>query len=296
MSGLKPLVSIITPSFNKGNYIEDTIQSVQNQTYKNIEHIIIDANSTDITPNILKKYNNIKTLIEPDEGQSDAINKGFKISKGDIIAYLNADDIYLPNTIESVVLFFESHPNIDMVYGDGITSDEFGQNQCIVKCGEFNLKQLIFCQNNIFQPSVFWKRHILYDVGEIDKNLHLAMDLDYWIRTAITYNIEYLPEVLSVAKIYKDAKSSAFMFKYIKEYEYILQKIFSSATTPIYIKQYQNDAYTIIYAKGGLDYLHSIMIWNGIIYILKSFYINPYLCIKSIKTLITNYIKKEKVK
>ena len=97
-----PLVSIITPSFNKGPYIEETIMSIRNQTYQNIEHIVFDGASTDETISILEKYNkNLKWISEPDKGQSDAINKGWRIAKGDIIAYLNADDTYLTDAVES---------------------------------------------------------------------------------------------------------------------------------------------------------------------------------------------------
>jgi glycosyltransferase involved in cell wall biosynthesis len=95
------LVSIITPSYNKGQFIEETILSVQRQTYKNIEHIIIDSKSTDNTLPILEKHESgIIWISEPDDGQSDAINKGWRMAKGDIIAYLNADDTYLPNAVE----------------------------------------------------------------------------------------------------------------------------------------------------------------------------------------------------
>ena len=106
MTNDQPLVSIITPSFNKGLYIEETIASVLNQTYENIEYIVIDAVSTDQTHSILKKYEtDLKWISEPDKGQSDAINKGWRIAKGDIIAYLNADDTYLPEAVASAVAF-----------------------------------------------------------------------------------------------------------------------------------------------------------------------------------------------
>ena len=123
-----PLVSIITPSFNKGPYIEETLQSVRNQTYPHIEHIVIDGGSTDETLPILEKYSgDIVWISEPDKGQSDAINKGWRRSHGEIIVYLNADDTYLPDAVEIAVNYFLQHPETGMIYGDGILSDEKGR-------------------------------------------------------------------------------------------------------------------------------------------------------------------------
>jgi glycosyltransferase involved in cell wall biosynthesis len=294
MNQISPLVSIITPSFNKGPYIEETILSVGNQTYKNIEHIIIDGGSTDETISILKHYNkDLKWISEPDEGQSDAINKGWRLAKGDIIAYLNADDTYLPEAIETAVHFFEKNPDIYMVYGDGLITDEYGNNQRPFHCGEFNLKDLVFCQSYIFQPSVFLRKEIFDSVGDVDVKLHLAMDHDYWLRTALIYHIGYLPHPLSVAKIYRDAKSSALMHNYVIECEYILDKLFANTHIPHEILQYKNEAYNFVYVKGGLDYIHVKMIKEGTQYLWKAFRMNPGRCIKNTMALILRYVTRE---
>ncbi|NLW75394.1 MAG: glycosyltransferase [Methanomicrobiales archaeon] len=291
MTDTLPLVSIITPSFNKGPFIEETILSIRNQTYQNIEHIVIDGGSTDETISILQKYdNNLNWISEPDNGQSDAINKGWRQAKGDIIAYLNADDTYLPDAIETVVHFFLTHPDSVMVYGDGIVSDEFGKNQSPVNCGEFNLKSLVFCQNNIFQPSVFLQKSVFDTVGEIDTTLHLAMDLDYWLRIAVVYNIDYINKPLSIAKIYQDAKSSAYMHRYVIEYDYILEKLYANAHISPMILTWKNDAFTFVYAKGGLDYLHLGMIKEGVRYLWKSFRMSPVSCMKYSTELFIRYI------
>ena len=293
MTHNSPLVSIITPSFNKGPYIEETILSIRNQTYKNIEHIVIDAKSTDDTISILERYTGIlKWISEPDRGQSDAINKGWRMAKGDIIAYLNADDTYLPDAVEAAVAFFERNPDIHMVYGDGIITDELGHFPQTIQSGEFSLKKLVFCQNTIFQPSVFFRKDVFENIGEVDMNLHLAMDLDYWLRIALVYRIGYLPKPLSVAKIYRDAKSTAFMFRYVIEYEHILEKVFASASDSHEIQQYRKDVYTFIFTKGGLDYLHAMMVTDGIRYLWKAFRINPALCIHYTVALLVRYARK----
>ncbi len=285
-----PLVSIITPSFNKGPYIEETILSVRNQTYKNIEHIVIDGGSTDETIAFLEQYNNdLEWISEPDNGQSDAINKGWRRAKGDIIAYLNADDTYLPDAVEAAVNFFEKNPDVFMVYGDGITSDEQGNDPLAFHCGEFVMKDLVFCRDNIFQPSVFLRKEIFDTVGDIDIKLHLAMDLDYWLRIGLAYRIGYLPRPLSIAKIYRDAKSSALMFKYVKEYEHILDKLFKNPRMTQEILLYKDEAYTFVYVKGGLDYLNAKMIPDGLRYLWKAFRMSPVGCIKNTGALIMRY-------
>ena len=286
-----PKVSIVTPSFNKGTYIEETILSIRNQTYKNIEHIVIDGGSTDETISILKRYNqDLKWVSEPDSGQSDAINKGWRQAKGDIIAYLNADDTYLPGALEAVVNFFEKNPEIYMLYGDGITTDEHGNDQRPFHSGEFNVKDLVFCQDNIFQPSVFLRKEIFDKIGDVDVKLHLAMDFDYWLRIALVYPIGYLSHPLSVAKIYRDAKSAAYMHNYVIEYEYILNKLFANTHIPQEILQYKDEAYIFVYVKGGLDYIHVMMIKEGARYLWKAFLMSPGGCIKNMVVLIMRYL------
>jgi glycosyltransferase involved in cell wall biosynthesis len=293
MTPKTPLVSIITPSFNKGPYIEETIQSIRNQTYKNIEHIVTDAGSTDETLSILEKYNNdLKWISEPDRGQSDAINKGWRMAKGEIIAYLNADDTYLPDAVASAVAFFESHPDIHMVYGDGIITDESGNDPRTIQSGEFSLKKLVFSQNTLFQPSVFLRKEVFDTIGGVDVDLHLAMDLDYWLRIALVYKTGYLPRPLSVAKIYHDAKSSAFMFRYVKEYEHILEKLYASPGIPREILACKNDVYTFVYTKGGLDYLHANMVKDGMGYLWKAFRMSPRGCIKYTGALLVRFVTK----
>ena len=288
-----PLVSIVTPSCNKGPYIEETLLSIRNQTYKNIEHIVIDGGSTDETLSILKKYSPVLVWVsEPDKGQSDAINKGWRIAKGDIIAYLNADDTYLPNAVEIAINFFLKHPETAMIYGDGIFSDEKGKFLMNFTAGEFKLKNLVFCKNNILQPAVFLRKTVFETIGDVDADLHLAMDLDYWIRTGLRYKVNYIPQQLATAKIYLDAKSSAQMHKYVMEYEHILEKLFSNPQLPPDIKLIEKDAFNFVYVKGGLDYLHVKMGREGMRYLWKAFRMNPIRCTGNVLIILGQYLNK----
>lgn len=290
MSENKPLVSIITPSFNKGQYIEETIQSIRNQGYTNTEHIIIDGGSTDETLAILKKYNGqVSWISEPDRGQSDAINKGWKIARGEIIAYLNADDTYTSDAVGIAVTYLNEHPDIGVVYGDGILTDETGKVLCPYRAGEFSIRELIYCRDNILQPAVFLRKVVYDRIGGIDEDLHLAMDLDYWIRAGLQFRIAYIPIPLATAKIYHDAKSVLLMHNYIRDYEVILKKVFSDPYLPTELASEKNAVYTYVYTKGGLDFIHLGMIREGLEYLWKALRMNPLQCMADVFGLIVKY-------
>jgi glycosyltransferase involved in cell wall biosynthesis len=249
---MNPLVSIITPSFNKGKFIEETILSVISQNYQNIEYIIIDGGSTDETLNILKQYSNIKIISEPDNGQADAINKGFRIAHGEILAFLNADDLYFTYTVEKIVQYFKDNPHIGLVYGDIIHIDENGENEYPIHSGKLDLNAYLGCMYYLPQPTVFFRKSVFDTIGEFDVNLNLAMDLDYWLRVYFKFDFGYIPEPLAKARIYQEAKSTALNYKYLDERLAIIDKI-SQYLTP----EQKQLAISRIHYYGGLEYLRT---------------------------------------
>jgi len=289
-----PLVSIVTPSFNKGPYIEETIQSVRNQTYPRIEHIVIDGGSTDETLTILEKYSgDITWISEPDKGQSDAINKGWKRARGEIIAYLNADDTYPPDAVATAVTYLEEHPDTGMVYGDGILTNEKGKFIRTYHAGEFSLRDLVYCRDNILQPALFLRKAVYDRIGGIDENLHLAMDLDYWIRAGLLFKVAYIPTPLATAKIYGDAKSVALMHKYVSDYEQILEKVFADPHLPPELTAEKNAVYNYVYTKGGLDFIHLGMVRDGLRYLWKAFRMNPLRCMGNVLVMLGKFASRK---
>lgn len=206
----QPLVSIVTPSYNQGRFIEDTILSVKNQNYPNIEHIIIDGGSTDNTLDILKRYEgtyNMLWISEPDEGQADAVNKGFEMARGEIVGWLNSDDCYLTKDVfTEVVNSFKANPNSQIVYGDIAEINE--TNQLILVCSSVPLfsYSLMRRLNCLLQPTVFFLRDIVQE-EKLNKELNYCMDYNYWLRIGKKYNFHYLDKIVAAFRLHDKSKT-----------------------------------------------------------------------------------------
>jgi len=181
----KPLVSIVTPSYNHATYIERTILSVLQQDYANLEYVVVDAVSKDGTKEILQRYKKKITRIirEKDDGQADAINKGFKATSGSIMAYMNSDDCYASASVVSrAVQLFQQNPDVDVIYGRRLFIDENGKFVLNYPHREFDAKALeLSCF--IPQECVFWRRSLYDRVGAfIDTSFQFALDYELWLR------------------------------------------------------------------------------------------------------------------
>lgn len=213
-----PKISIVTVSYNQAEFIEDNIKSVINQNYPNLEHIIIDAGSTDGTIDILKKYDKyIKWISEPDNGQSDGLNKGFKRATGEIIGWINSDDMLAPGALFKVAKFFMENPNEIAVVGDQGIIDEKGKLLKIIKSQSYNYDYLLNYAKGITQNSTFFKKEVFKKIGYIDEKLHYAMDRDFFIRMTSIKPIPYIPETLAYFRIQPNAKTSEGSYKFAKE-------------------------------------------------------------------------------
>lgn len=222
-------ISVLTPSFNSGNYIERAIQSVLDQKYENCEHIIMDGGSTDQTISILEKYPHLLWISEKDKGQADAMNKAFDKSTGDIIVYLNADDYFEKDAFISVIKQFDSDPSFDMLVGNGThihadgTSEIWNSEVSYSKCLQFYKYQ--FPMNPV---SYFYKRHVQEQIAYNVDN-HYAMDYEFILRAYQLFKIKKIEQLLgffwedgnnktSNTNAYKNLKDTALAhcFKYDK--------------------------------------------------------------------------------
>jgi len=204
-------ISIITPSYNQGEYIEDTIRSVMNQNYNDLEHIVIDGGSTDETVSILRKYPHLNWISEKDSGQGNAINKGFKMATGGVLAWLNSDDFYESNILGEVNRYFESHEDCAVLYGDITYVDSLGKILYKVEGDTINYQTLSDYPDIVRQPSCFWRSRVVNELGGLDEHLHLVMDLDFFLRVGKKYKFHYLGRNLSYYRTYSENKTRSML-------------------------------------------------------------------------------------
>ena len=203
-----PLVTVVTPSFNQGRFIRETIESVLKQDYPRIEYLVMDGGSTDETLSILHEYSDrLRWVSEPDRGQAHAINKGWRQATGSIVAYLNSDDVYLPGAVTHAVGALQAHPDAAAVYGEGYHVDEAGAILERYPTESFDadrLREICF----ICQPTVFLRREAVDRAGYLDESLRYCMDYDLWIRLARAgKSFTHTPQYLASTRLHADTKT-----------------------------------------------------------------------------------------
>jgi glycosyltransferase involved in cell wall biosynthesis len=210
-------ISVITPSLNQADFIEKAINSVLCQYYSNFEHIIIDGGSNDNTIDILKKYNHLKWISEKDSGQSNAINKGFKLATGDIICWLNSDDYFDADTFTRVSDYFFEHPDCSILYGDITYVDEKNTIVRRIAGNEISHLTLSIYPDLVRQPSTFWRSSIVNEFGGLNEKLKLVMDLEFFLRISSKYKFHYIAQNLSFFRTYPEGKTFKFQRRQVLE-------------------------------------------------------------------------------
>ncbi|MEO7425753.1 MAG: glycosyltransferase family 2 protein [Fibrobacteria bacterium] len=248
-----PLVSITVPSYNQGRFIKETMDSILSQDYASIEILVMDGGSKDDTLEVLGRYagdSRIKVKSERDKGQADAINKGFAESKGDIIAWLNSDDTYLPGVLAKQVGFLLANPEIDLVYGDAVYTKVDG-----TRCGTYfarpfshsELCRLCF----IPQPSVFMRRQVYERNGPLDLSLHFALDYEYWLRAMFHSRFAYNPGFVATYRLHEESKTVGGATNFNPEVERAVVRALNDQAAPDALKKDRENLLADLYLGLG---------------------------------------------
>lgn len=253
--GAWPKISIVTPSFNQGGFIEATIRSVLEQDYPELEYWVIDGGSSDGTLDILKKYEDrLRWISEPDSGQTNAINKGLRLASGEVLAYLNSDDLYLPGALRRVGAYFAAHPEAAWLTGRCRTIDAGGveTRRLITRYKNFWLRlrsySVLQVLNYISQPATFWRRAAYEALGPLDENLHYTMDYDYWLRLGGRYRLHVLPQELAAFRLHGSSKSGMTASKQFEEQYRVAERLRSPAPL-LYFHRLHNSLSIGVYSR-----------------------------------------------
>ncbi len=244
MTSTKPLISIVTPSYNQVRFLGTTIESVIHQNYEPIEYLIADGGSTDGSVDVIKNYQKrLKWWVsEKDKGQADAVNKGLARAAGEIIGWLNSDDVYQPGSLALVSGVFQDNPDASMVYGDVASIDGEGRRFNVMRFQQWGLPELMRF-NIISQPGVWFRKSALDQVGLLNPEYHFLLDHHLWLRLARVGRCIYIPQILASARYHEAAKNIARAGEFGRDAYRILEWIH---TQPVLEDLYQKDKKRIL--------------------------------------------------
>ena len=222
-----PKISIVTPSYNQGQFLEQTILSILNQHYPNLEYIIIDGGSTDNAVDIIKKYEKHLTywVTEPDQGQTHAINKGFKMATGEIVNWVNSDDLLEPDSLLTLAHAMEKDPNADVYFGDYRAIDGMNNFIYVRKSAPYHFRTLLWGRQLSCQPAVFFRCRLLERFGYLDQNKNFCMDTEFWIRIASNgVKFRQIKTPIGITRVHIDAKTTRLQQQLHNEHKEIVWK------------------------------------------------------------------------
>ena len=258
-----PLITVITPSFNQGAFIEQTIRSVLLQNYPRVEYFVMDGGSTDNTKSVLEKYSPWITewKSENDKGQSDAINKGFAKSTGDVVAWINADDIYLPNTFLSVVKAAIEYPSAGFFYGHWSEINSEGIVQSTLSSRAPTVLNLLrSVKSYVAQPTLFFRKAALEEVGFVDENLHMVMDFELLLRLLSKYEPAQVNKILASYRVHPDTKTNTMDLLAWQEREIVFRRSLSSKTIHPDAHNYKSEIMSVFFRRAAYEHFCSLSV------------------------------------
>jgi glycosyltransferase involved in cell wall biosynthesis len=252
-----PLVSIVTPTYNQAQYLEETIKSVLSQDYPHIEYIVLDDGSTDSTPHILDRYTGrIQWESHPNMGQTRTVNKAWLMCRGDILSWINSDDTFLPGAVSTAVDYLLSHPDVLMMYGDYYEIDSQSRLRRYVQTREFDYIEMVrecYCMPG---AGIFLRRQALEMAGLLDARLDYIMDFGYWLRLGLVGKIEHVSHYFAQYRVHPAIKSRTPSPKKAEEYIQVYDELFKQNDLPETLKAIQAEALSNAYIFAALHHFN----------------------------------------
>jgi glycosyltransferase involved in cell wall biosynthesis len=276
----QPLVTIVTPSFNQVKFLPATYSSVISQNYPNIEYFIVDGSSTDGSMELIRSWAEEKNsrlgwwISEKDDGQADAINKGFSRAKGEIIAWLNSDDIYMRGAVEKAVQTFNANPDVGLIFSNVFSIDSDSKLINVMRFKEWSLKDLM-AFNIIGQAGVFMRKKALDDSGYLDSSYHYLLDHQLWLRIAENYKIKYVDDYFAAARFHSEAKNISQAVEFSQEAFRIVNWMKSQPELESIFKTYRRKILSGAYRFSARYLLDGGNNRESFNHYLKSFWYNP---------------------
>ena len=229
-------VSVVTPSLNQARFVREAVDSVRAQTHGELEHVVVDGGSTDGTVEILASYDGLRWVSEPDRGQAHAVNKGIRLTSGEVVGWLNADDAYEPRAVEQAVAALDG---VGLVYADVTRVNDDGVNPRRIRSRPtWDLWTELNDGNGVYSPAVFFTREAFEAVGGLDESLHLAMDYDLWLRIGKRFGARHVDAVWGVQRIHDEAKTIRLFDDFWPERLAVSRRHGGRLVSPLLIRRY----------------------------------------------------------
>lgn len=274
-----PKISIVTPSFNQGKFLEETIRSVLMQGYPNLEYIIIDGGSSDNSVEIIRKYERwISAWVsEPDQGQADAINKGFSRSTGAILGWLNSDDLLYPGSIKRVVEMFSSNDDVDMIYGDVSYGAALGNIEREIHGSQLDFGEMLrTLRVDVPQQGCLWRRSVFEKVGGLNPRWHVVLDQEFFLRVASKCKLLYLHETLGFFRDHELSKSTSQQTRWLTELPAMYTDFFSKENLHENISSLKGETMGVVYITCATIAFRQIGKLASLGYLLKAVSCDPF--------------------
>jgi len=266
----------VTPSYNQAAYLEQTLTSVLEQDYPFLEYLVVDGASTDGSVDVIRKYADRLAwwVSEKDSGQAEAINKGFSRAKGEIIAWLNSDDYYLPGTISAAVKAFQENPDVVLVYGNMLAVDEHGQTTNLLQYNQLALEDLL-CFQIIGQPAVFFRHEALETAGQLDTTYHCFLDHHLWLRLALQGQILHVDETWAAARYHPEAKNIANPIEFSREAFRLLDEATQNENLAPILARVRHRAHASVQRVDARYQLDGGQAWKSLMSWFRALFIHP---------------------